>query len=85
VQGLAQAIGGTVTHVQLLVDGKAILDQTPSGQSSVTVSATFDSLVFAEGCLLSVQMQVWDNTLAAPAHLSPIKFSYRVLRAVRVQ
>jgi hypothetical protein len=43
-QGLAQAVGGTLTHVQLLIDGKVLLDQTPTGQSSVPVGATFDSL-----------------------------------------
>ena len=81
VQGLAQAIGGTVTHVQLLVDGKVVQDQTPSGQTSLVVSATFDSLVYAEGYLLPVTMQVtdstghsYDSTVKAPVHLPQVQF-----------
>lgn len=81
VQGVAQAIGGTVTHVQLLVDGKVLLDQTPSGQSSVTVTASFDALTFAEGYTLPVTMLVTDSTghhydctLKAVVHLPQVQF-----------
>jgi hypothetical protein len=68
--------------VQLLVDGKVVQDQTPTGQSSDTVSAFFDSLVYTEGYLLPVQMQVWDSagnhydcTLKAIVHLPQVQFS----------
>ena len=83
VQANAQAIGGSVTEVKLLVDGKVIQDVTSTaGQSSLTVSATFDSLVYTEGYNLPIIMQVWDSTghsydctLKAVVHLPQVQFS----------
>ena len=73
---VAQAIGGTVTHVQLLVDGLVVQEVVNTGQTSVALTASFNSLLYTEGYLLPVTMQVWDSAgnhytiaLTAPVHL----------------